>query len=81
MPAPNAEVQVPDPPSRSPTPPSRIVPGANGNRYTDEDKEYFIKFISWRLKQEPTLTKNELCELLAEKVLSILPPWLSLTED
>ena len=71
MPAPNAEVQVPDPPSRSPTPPSRIVPGANGNRYTDEDKEYFIKFISWRLKLEPTLTKQELCEQLSQKVCFI----------
>ena len=71
MPAPNAEVQVPDPPSRSPTPPSRIVPGANGNRYTDEDKEYFIKFISWRLKLEPDLTKQELCEQLSQKVCFI----------
>jgi hypothetical protein len=72
MPAPNAEVRVPDPPSRSPTPPTRVIPSAHGNRYTDEDKQYFIKFISWRLKSDPTLIKAELCEQLARKV----PPFV-----
>ncbi|KAJ7899545.1 hypothetical protein B0H14DRAFT_3124125 [Mycena olivaceomarginata] len=28
---------------------------------------YFVKFIQWRLKSDPTLVKNELCELLAER--------------
>ncbi|KAF8203835.1 hypothetical protein BJ912DRAFT_941171 [Pholiota molesta] len=45
-------------PSRSPTPPTR---------YTPEDREYFIKFVGWRLKQNPSLTRNELCDLIAQK--------------
>jgi hypothetical protein len=59
---------VPPPPSRSPTPPTDIVVGKNGNKYTEADRKYFIKFISWRLKQDPALSKAELCELLSEKV-------------
>lgn len=39
-----------------------------GNRYTKEDRDFFLKFISWRLKSNSTLTRNQLCELLAEKV-------------
>ncbi|KAJ7775894.1 hypothetical protein B0H14DRAFT_2631756 [Mycena olivaceomarginata] len=33
-----------------------------GNRFTQADKDYFIKFLCWSLKQDPSL------ELLAEKV-------------
>jgi hypothetical protein len=66
---PHADIVVPEPPSRSPTPPTRIVPGGRGNRYTDEDQEYFIKFISWRLKGDPDLGQRALCEMLAEKVV------------
>lgn len=68
---PHMEPEIPPPPSRSPTPPTRIVAGIHGNKYTEEDKMYFIKFMQWRLQQDPTLKKNELCELLAEKVLSL----------
>lgn len=68
LPAPNAEIQIPDPPSRSPTPPNIVVPHrGRGNKYTPEDREFFLKFIAWRLKGDPTLTRNDLCALLAEK--------------
>ncbi|KIK70844.1 hypothetical protein GYMLUDRAFT_235259 [Collybiopsis luxurians FD-317 M1] len=68
LPAPNAEIKIPDPPSRSPTPPSRLVPHAKGYRFTSEDREFFIKFVQWRLKGDPSLTRNDLCEQLAQKV-------------
>lgn len=65
---PHADILVPDPPSRSPTPPTKILVGPNGNRYTPEDRDYFIKFITWKLKQDPSMSKRQLCDLLAEKV-------------
>jgi hypothetical protein len=62
-------MKIPDPPSRSPTPPTKIVPhNGRGNKFTPEDKDFFLKFVSWRLKEDPSLTRNDLCELLAEKV-------------
>ncbi|KAK1228653.1 hypothetical protein PQX77_008247 [Marasmius sp. AFHP31] len=67
MPPPNSEIRIPEPPSRSPTPPTKIVPKGRGNQFTPEDKEYFIKFVSWRLKCDPDLNRQDLCELLAEK--------------
>jgi len=69
LPPPNACIKVPDPPSRSPSPPANVVFQGRGNRYTQEDREYFIKFISWRLKQNSSLSRHELCEMLAEKVV------------
>lgn len=69
LPAPHVDVRVPEPPSRSPTPPTTIIPHhGRGNKYTQEDREYFIKFIGWRLKHDPTLSRNDLCDLLAVKV-------------
>ncbi|KAF9566169.1 hypothetical protein CPC08DRAFT_733776 [Agrocybe pediades] len=67
LPAPNAEIKIPDPPSRSPSPPTNVIPHRRGNKYTQEDREFFVKFVGWRLKQDPTLTRLELCNLLAEK--------------
>jgi len=69
LPAPNAEIKIPDPPSRSPSPPTNIIPHrGRGHKYTAEDREFFIKFVGWRLKQDPTLTRLDICNLLAEKV-------------
>jgi hypothetical protein len=68
LPPPNTEVRVPPPPSRSPSPPRHIVPQGRGNKYTPEDRDFFIRFISWRLKFNPSLTRVDLCEQLAEKV-------------
>lgn len=68
---PQVDIPLPEPPSRSPTPPTIVQVGTNGNRYTKEDRDYFIKFLMWRLKQEPSLTKKELCELLHEKVNNV----------
>lgn len=68
---PQADIKIPDPPSRSPTPPTKVIRGANGNIYTQEDKEFFIKFLLWELQKNPNLTKQELCIKLAEKVCSL----------
>jgi len=69
LPAPNAEIKIPDPPSRSPSPPTNIIPHrGRGNKYTQEDRDFFIKFVGWRLKQDPSLTRHDICDLLAEKV-------------
>ncbi|KAJ6604499.1 hypothetical protein DFH09DRAFT_1122910 [Mycena vulgaris] len=68
LPPPNTELRIPDPPSRSPSPPTEVIPhNRGGNKFTPDDRAYFIKFISWRLKGDPTLLRHELCELLAEK--------------
>lgn len=69
LPPPNSEVKVPDPPSRSPSPPTKIIShNGRGNKYTPEDRVFFLKFIAWRLQGDPTLTRNELCLQLAAKV-------------
>ncbi|KAG6862438.1 hypothetical protein C0995_011878 [Termitomyces sp. Mi166 len=68
LPPPNADIQIPDPPSRSPSPPTVVIPHrGRGNKYTPEDRDFFLKFISWRLKGDPSLTRNDLCNMLAEK--------------
>ncbi|KAJ7293431.1 hypothetical protein C8J57DRAFT_1269032 [Mycena rebaudengoi] len=68
LPPPDSELKIPDPPSRSPSPPTEVIPhNRGGNKFTADDRAYFIKFILWRLKGDPTLRKAELCELLAEK--------------
>ena len=70
LPAPNAEIKIPDPPSRSPSPPTNIIPQGRGNKYTQEDRDFFVKFVGWRLKQDSSLTRQEICDLLAKKVCS-----------
>jgi hypothetical protein len=71
LPAPNAVVKVPDPPTRSPSPPTLVVPQRRGNKFTTEDREFFINFLGWRLGQNPGLNRQELCEMLADKVFPI----------
>jgi hypothetical protein len=68
---PQVHIPLPEPPSRSPTPPAVVQVGTNGNKYTKEDREYFLNFVVWRLKQNPSLTKKQLCELLHQKVNNI----------
>ncbi|KAF5375075.1 hypothetical protein D9758_000426 [Tetrapyrgos nigripes] len=67
LPPPNSQVVIPEPPSRSPSPPTKIIPHVRGNKFTDEDKDFFIKFISWRLKSDPSLERLELCDELEKK--------------
>ncbi|KAJ7099612.1 hypothetical protein C8R43DRAFT_1048549 [Mycena crocata] len=68
LPPPNTELRIPEPPSRSPSPPTEVIPhNRGGHKFTAADRAWFIKFIGWRLKGDPTLHRNELCELMAEK--------------
>ncbi|KAJ7829576.1 hypothetical protein B0H14DRAFT_1205283 [Mycena olivaceomarginata] len=54
LPVPNALLRIPEPPPRSPTPPTEVIPHyGGGNRFTQADKDYFIKFLCWSLKQDP----------------------------
>ena len=72
LPAPNADIKIPDPPSRSPSPPTNIIPQGRGNKYTQEDRDFFVKFVGWRLKQDSSLSRQEICDLLAKKVCSFI---------
>ncbi|KAJ7225670.1 hypothetical protein GGX14DRAFT_640225 [Mycena pura] len=59
LPPPNTEIKIPEPPSRSPSPPTNVVPhNRGGHKFTPEDRSYFIKFIQWRLKGNPTLAPH-----------------------
>lgn len=40
---------------RSPTPPSRIISSQRGNKYTNEDKEFFVKTLAIALRRNPDL--------------------------
>lgn len=64
---------IPPPPEAEPIPPTKVVKGTRGNRYTIEDKKYFAKYISWALHLEPSLTKNDLLARLAERVSKLFP--------
>ncbi|KAJ7596879.1 hypothetical protein C8J56DRAFT_918556 [Mycena floridula] len=64
---PNASIKIPDPPSRSPTPPATVIPRGRGNKFTPEDKSFFLKFLTWRLKHNSSLSRQELCVMLAEQ--------------
>ncbi|KAF9029269.1 hypothetical protein BDZ89DRAFT_1091845 [Hymenopellis radicata] len=67
LPQPHVDLKIPEPPSRSPTPPTLVIPKGRGNKFTEQDKTFFLKFISRRVKEDASLTRNDLCELLAEK--------------
>lgn len=66
-----APTTIPNPPSRSPSPPDEIVARTEDNKtymYTESDKKFFFKCIQWELKRDMTLGKQALCQKLAEKV-------------
>jgi hypothetical protein len=56
------------PPEDEPLAPTKVVKGIRGNRYTAEDKKYFVKYVSWALQDDPSLTKSEIIARLAERV-------------
>ena len=58
--------------AKSPTPPTRVVRWGPGNRYTDEDKEFFRKTLAFELKQNEDAVEypNILAKKLAKKVRS-----------
>ncbi|KAJ7163166.1 hypothetical protein C8R46DRAFT_1221954 [Mycena filopes] len=66
LPPPNCEVRVPPPPLQSPPPP----PPALGKHFSPAERQFFPEFVTWRLQHDPTLTRKDLCELLASKANS-----------
>lgn len=59
---------LPAAPTRSPSPPTLVIAGPRGNRFTDQDKDYFLRYILWALQCDPSLTRQELCNNLEVKV-------------
>ena len=57
----------PSDPAVKPAPPRR-PPGDRNARFTPEDKVFFIHYLRWALHSDPTLTRSELYEGLAEEV-------------
>lgn len=66
-------LRIGTPPSRSPTPPKTIVDMGNGNQYTKEDKEYFVKFVQWRSRYDRAITMHDLAEQLSNRVNTRVP--------
>lgn len=63
----HSDLPIPPPPKVEQTPPTEIAKSLKGN-LTVEEKKYFSKYISWALQVDPSLTKSELVEKLAENV-------------
>lgn len=55
-------------PARSPTPPTKVVRCWRGAMFTDEDQAFFVKYVNYRWKTNPSLSKAELCAELAQRV-------------
>lgn len=59
-----------DIPSREPTPPQHPVQYGSREKYTkytDEDREYLIKYANFRLAEDPNLKKTDISHELARK--------------
>ncbi|EIN08430.1 hypothetical protein PUNSTDRAFT_44933 [Punctularia strigosozonata HHB-11173 SS5] len=60
-------------PSRSPTPPNMetIIPADRGkrqaNKFTDQDRQYVIKFLTYELHKDPDASKGELADKIGDK--------------
>ena len=62
------DVSLPPIPSRSPSPPTIVVQGTHGNKFTADDKEFFVNLMLYELHRDSSLTKSEICSKLADKV-------------
>ncbi|KAK6984271.1 hypothetical protein R3P38DRAFT_3105218 [Favolaschia claudopus] len=68
LPPAHRDIEIPRAPSRSPSPPTQVILlQRGGSKFTEADRRYFIKFIQWRLSNDRTLTRSELCDQLSEK--------------
>ncbi|KAI0058939.1 hypothetical protein BV25DRAFT_1829494 [Artomyces pyxidatus] len=64
---PVARPSLPRPPSREPMPPTTIIRAGRGNMFTAEDKKYFVDYITWELKADPSLRRMDLVRGLSQK--------------
>lgn len=61
--------------SREPSPPTEVVPLQCGRfQYTQEEKDYFFRYVQWRYQQDPSVKKLQICEELYEKVSCFFSP-------
>ncbi|KAI0082255.1 hypothetical protein K474DRAFT_850750 [Panus rudis PR-1116 ss-1] len=58
---------IPPVPSRSPSPPTSILPAPRGNQFTAEDSTYLVDMFLWTCKNNPSVSKNDVFELLGQK--------------
>ena len=64
------ETNLPAVPSRPPTPPeqSSIRPGGKGNLFTERDAQFFLKFLAWKLANDPNCSKADIADSLGQLV-------------
>lgn len=54
---------------RTPTPPpTNAVPAPRGNRFTQEEREYAVKYAGIVWRRDPSIAWTAICERLAKKV-------------
>ena len=58
-------------PSRTPSPPGKIVVKGGKHIYTDEDKEFLVKYATYRYNEDPNLKKVDIATEMAQKVRSV----------
>ncbi|KAF8501924.1 hypothetical protein JB92DRAFT_859369 [Gautieria morchelliformis] len=54
-------------PTKEPTPSRTLVPHNGGNKYTEEDNEYFTQYVLWRFSQNVKAAKATICRALYTK--------------
>ncbi|EIM92142.1 uncharacterized protein STEHIDRAFT_106750 [Stereum hirsutum FP-91666 SS1] len=55
------------PPSQEPIPPTTVIKTRGGNKFTDDDMNYFFLYMTYELRSNPLLSKGAFCAQLAEK--------------
>lgn len=59
--------------SCTPSPPRNpIKRGQNKYLFSDEDRDWFVRYANYRLKEDPNLKKLDICAELARKVRFLL---------
>ncbi|EKM61141.1 uncharacterized protein PHACADRAFT_247540 [Phanerochaete carnosa HHB-10118-sp] len=53
--------------SRTPSPPRNPVKRGQKYSFTDEDRDWFVRYANYRLKEDPNLKKLDICAELAKK--------------
>lgn len=54
--------------TKSPTPPPKVVKSGWRNLYTDDEHQFFRRYIRWAYRGDPDLTVQSLTQQLAAKV-------------
>lgn len=60
------------PPSREPSPPTKVVSFNGRHKFTDEDMTYFFQYMTYALRKNPFLNRGAFSALLGAKVGAFL---------